>query len=244
MPKPAPRKHDVGVRDPIVDFGIPAAEDTPAAAPVARTRPVAMPSDDEEDEDASFVVVSRTDSPPADTAAGGAATASATTAATAAVTPTSPVSPRPRQPKPPKQLPPEEQSTAAEPPAPAPAPAPRRRPTGSKAVVPDPASSALFKKISSGCSTGSLPVLKAKKLSLHTDKDLPEWTVDEVVEWLHTLHGGEFAKYEDVFRKSNVDGTALSQLDSLDSLKSMMPSVGHRTMLKKAIRDLKPQSEV
>jgi len=45
-------------------------------------------------------------------------------------------------------------------------------------------------------------------------KDVPNWTVEEVCQWLKTACDGELAKYIATFRKNSVDGEALLALDS------------------------------
>eukprot|EP00055_Hartaetosiga_balthica_P011722 m.54289 g.54289 ORF g.54289 m.54289 type:complete len:1085 (-) comp7714_c0_seq2:46-3300(-) len=69
-------------------------------------------------------------------------------------------------------------------------------------------------------------------------KNVSEWSTNDVVAWLKSIQDGDFAKYAPVFKQQGVDGKTLLVSADTSSLKALgLASIGHRTILKKLIKD-------
>eukprot|EP00049_Salpingoeca_infusionum_P015649 m.306125 g.306125 ORF g.306125 m.306125 type:complete len:1174 (-) comp15917_c0_seq3:835-4356(-) len=74
----------------------------------------------------------------------------------------------------------------------------------------------------------------------HTEEEVRGWDTSEVCTWLASLNGGDLVKYISSFQAKGVDGEKLLTLPHHDALKEVgVSSIGHRTLLKKAILALK-----
>lgn len=72
-------------------------------------------------------------------------------------------------------------------------------------------------------------------------KDVLDWTSEEVGNWLYNVVG--LPKYRQVFVENHISGGILLKLDR-ESLKELVPSVGHRVMLLESLSKIAPSFEL
>ncbi len=68
--------------------------------------------------------------------------------------------------------------------------------------------------------------------------DVDQWTEQEVIDWLFSLHGGQLTEYAMLFQLHHITGRALFLLSGEDLLQMGVLSLGHRKRLLEEIEVL------
>ena len=88
----------------------------------------------------------------------------------------------------------------------------------------------------------SVAAAAASSATCPPPSDVATWTTTHVATWLNGINGGAMSRYADLF--AEVNGAKLMALDTSEALKQLgITSVGHRTVLRKNVAELKGSTQ-